>query len=126
MSNIGSKGYLDRAWTKLNNYFLQGGYFSDNTMVKLVTFSGEEHTYHAWNYTSKYEQSLYGRRYNSCGEYYDENGNPLYYKNQTDNYNQQNYQLILTQRFGRFSICMQPCIIRRVKAITRSTRLTVI
>lgn len=102
LSNIGSKGYLDRAWTKLNNYFLQGGYFSDNTMVKLVTFSGEEHTYHAWNYTSKYEQSLYGRRYNSCGEYYDENGNPLYYKNQTDNYNQQNYQLILTQRFGRF------------------------
>lgn len=23
LSNIGSKGYLDRAWTKLNNYFLQ-------------------------------------------------------------------------------------------------------
>ena len=35
LSNIGSKGYLDRAWTKLNSYFLQGGYFSDNTMEPL-------------------------------------------------------------------------------------------
>ena len=62
LSNIGSKGYLDRASTKLNSYFLQGGYFSDNTMVKLLTFNGTEQTYHAWNYASKYEQSLYGRR----------------------------------------------------------------
>ena len=69
LSNIGSKGYLDRASAKLNSYFLQAGYFSDNTMVKFITFNGQEETYHAWNYTSKYEQSLYGRRYNSCGEY---------------------------------------------------------
>ncbi|MDO4159206.1 MAG: TonB-dependent receptor [Prevotellaceae bacterium] len=93
LSNIGSKGYLDRASTKLNSYFLQGGYFSDNTMVKFITFNGVEETYHAWNYTSKYEQSLYGRTYNSCGEYYDNDGNVHYYDNQTDNYHQQNYQL---------------------------------
>ena len=74
LSNIGSKGYLDRASTKLNSYFLQAGYFSDNTMVKFITFNGHEETYHAWNYTSKYEQSIYGRRYNSCGEYYTEDG----------------------------------------------------
>ncbi len=97
LSNIGSKGYLYRASTKLNSYFLQGGYFSDNTMVKLITWNGIEETYHAWNYTSKYEQSLYGRRYNSCGEYYDEQGNVHYYKDQTDNYHQQNYQLIWNQ-----------------------------
>ena len=98
LSNIGSKGYLDRASTKLNSYFIQAGYFGDNTVVKFITFNGEEETYHAWNYTSKYEQSLYGRTYNSCGEYYDEEGNRRYYDNQTDNYHQQNYQLIWNQR----------------------------
>ena len=98
LSNIGSKGYLDRASTKLNSYFIQAGYFGDNTMVKFITFNGVEETYHAWNYTSKYEQSLYGRTYNSCGEYYDEEGNRRYYDNQTDNYHQQNYQLIWNQR----------------------------
>ena len=98
LSNIGSKGYLDRASTKLNSYFLQAGYFSDNTMVKFITFNGQEETYHAWNYTSKYEQSLYGRRYNSCGEYYTEDGKTAYYNNQTDNYHSQNYQLIWNQR----------------------------
>ena len=101
LSNIGSKGYLDRASTKLNSYFLQGGYFSDNTMVKFITFNGQEETYHAWNYTSKYEQSLYGRRYNSCGEYYTEDGKTAYYDNQTDNYHSQNYQLIWNQLLSR-------------------------
>ncbi len=96
LSNIGSKGYIRRAYAKLNSYFLQAAYFNDNTMLKFITFNGNEETYHAWNYTSKYEQSLYGRRYNSCGEYYDADGNTRYYKNQTDNYHQQNYQLILT------------------------------
>ena len=100
LSNIGSKGYLERASTKLNSYFLQAGYFGENTMVKFITFNGIEETYHAWNYTSKYEQSLYGRRYNSCGEYYDADGNTRYYDNQTDNYHQQNYQLIWNQRFS--------------------------
>ena len=101
LSNIGSKGYLDRASTKLNSYFIQAGYFSDNTVVKLITWNGIEETYHAWNYTSKYEQSLYGRTYNSCGEYYDAQGNVHYYDGQTDNYHQQNYQLIWNQRLNR-------------------------
>ncbi len=102
LSNIGSKGYLDRASTKLNSYFLQAGYFGDNTMVKFITFNGQEETYHAWNYTSKYEQSIYGRTYNSCGEYYVGDGETAYYKNQTDNYHSQNYQLIWNQCLSNF------------------------
>ncbi len=103
LSNIGSKGYLDRASTKLNSYLLQGGYFGDNTVVKLITWNGEEETSHAWTYTSTYEQSLFGRTYNSCGLMTtDEQGNPTsYYKDQTDNYHQQNYQLIWNQRLSR-------------------------
>ena len=100
LSNIRSDGYLDRAWVKLNSYFLQGGYYGENTVVKFITFNGVEQTYHAWNYTSKYEQSLYGRTYNSCGEYYDAEGNPHYYKDQTDNYRQQHYQLLWNQLFN--------------------------
>ena len=103
LSNIGSKGYLDRASTKLNSYFLQAGWFGDNTVVKLITWNGEEQTYHAWNYTSKYEQDRYGRTYNSCGVLgFDQNGNPIgYYDLQTDNYHQQNYQLIWNQRISQ-------------------------
>ena len=102
LSNIGSKGYLDRASTKLNSYLIQGGYFGDNTVVKFITWNGIEETYHAWNYTSKYEQQLYGRTYNSCGEYYDEDGNIRYYKDQTDNCHQQNYQLHWNQSWSPY------------------------
>jgi len=103
LSNIGSKGYLDRASTKLNSYFLQAGYFGENTVVKLITWNGVEQTYHAWNYTSKYEQDRYGRTYNSCGVTgFDANGNPTgYYEDQTDNYHQQNYQLLWNQHLNR-------------------------
>ena len=100
LSNIGSDGYIDRATSRLNSYFLQAGYFNDNTSVKFITFNGTEKTYMAWNYTSKYEQSLYGRTYNSCGLYYDAQGNPQFYKDQYDNYHQQHYQLHWNQLMG--------------------------
>ena len=99
LSHLASDGYLDRATTRLNSYFLQAGYVGENTVVKFITFNNSETTYHAWNYASKDEQSLYGRRYNSCGEYLDEAGNVHYYDNQNDVYHQQNYQLLWTQRF---------------------------
>lgn len=97
LSNIGSKGYIDRADSRLNSYFLQGGYFSDNTVVKLVTFNGTEKTYMAWDYASKADMQKYGRRYNPSGMYTDANGNTAFYCNQTDNYHQQHYQLIWNQ-----------------------------
>lgn len=101
LSNIGTKGYLDRASAKLNSYFLQAGYFGENTMVKFITWNSTEETYHAWNYTSKEEQRRYGRRYNSCGVYYDKDGKMCYYDNQTDNYHLQNYQLLWDQLLNR-------------------------
>jgi iron complex outermembrane receptor protein len=41
------------------------------------------------------------RRFNPAGIYYDAEGNLNYYEDQTDNYNQTHYQLILSQRLGR-------------------------
>ena len=96
LSNIGSKGYINRASAKLNTYFLQAGYFGDNTVVKLITWNGIQETYHAWDYSSKYEQSIYGRTYNPCGAMTWDNDK--FYDNQTDNYHQHNYQLLWNQR----------------------------
>ncbi|MBQ8047516.1 MAG: TonB-dependent receptor [Prevotella sp.] len=100
LSNIGSDGYIDRASSRLNSYFLQGGYFGDNTMVKLVTFNGTERTYHAWDYASRADMQRYGRTYNPCGQYTNAEGQTAYYDNQTDNYHQQHYQLIWNQRIN--------------------------
>ena len=97
VSNIGSDGYISRASTRLNSYFLQAGYFGKNTVLKLITFNGTEKTYHAWDYASRADMERYGRRYNPSGAYTDADGNTAYSKNQTDNYHQQNYQLLWNQ-----------------------------
>ena len=100
LSNISTDGYIDRASVGLNSYYLQGGYYDDNTSIKLITFAGKERTYHAWNYASKEEMELYGRRYNSCGFMYTtDDGTPHFYDDQTDNYTQKNYQLLLNHNF---------------------------
>ncbi len=100
-SNIGSNGYIERARSGLRSYYMQGAYYSDNTTLRLIAFTGEEETYHAWNYASKEEMELYGRRYNSCGYMYtDESGTARYYDDQTDNYMQQNYQLLFDHSFS--------------------------
>lgn len=75
LSNIGTDGYIDRASVDLNSYYLQGGYFAENTSVKLIAFAGKEKTYHAWGYATKDQMEKFGRRYNPCGEMYtDANG----------------------------------------------------
>lgn len=99
LSNIGTDGYIDRASVNQYSYFFQGGYFARNTSLKFISFGGTEKTYHAWNYASKEEMEKYGRTYNSCGEYVDDNGNTQYYKDQTDNYIQWNFQLLFEHRF---------------------------
>lgn len=126
LSNISSDGYIDRASVGLNSYYAQGGYYSDNTSVKLITFGGKERTYHAWNYASKDQMAAFGRRFNSCGYMYmedkqggihqpeidydygveeavsliKEGGVFHFYDDQTDNYVQKNYHLLLNHTFS--------------------------
>ncbi|MCR4764833.1 MAG: TonB-dependent receptor, partial [Bacteroidaceae bacterium] len=102
LSNISSDGYIDRASVSLQSYYLQGAWYGAKTNIKLITFAGKERTYHAWNYASKEEMALYGRTYNSCGEYYDENGQRKYYKDQNDNYVQKHWQLLFNHSFTDF------------------------
>lgn len=103
LSNIQSDGYRDRASSDLKSYFVQGGYFGENTTIKFITFGGKEKTYHAWDGISK-EQLENDRTYNPNGIILDDNigkGNPIgFYDDQMDNYRQTHYQLLLNHVFS--------------------------
>ncbi|MGB0185335.1 MAG: TonB-dependent receptor [Flavobacteriaceae bacterium] len=81
LSKIYSDGYVDRSFTDLKSYYLQGNYVDDNTIVKAITFGGKEKTYQAW----------YGLSKDQLEE--DRTQNPYTYDNETDNYWQDHYQL---------------------------------
>jgi Outer membrane receptor proteins, mostly Fe transport len=100
LSSVKSDGYIDRGSVDMKSYFVQGGYYGEKTTVKFITFGGNEKTYHAWDGVPKDSLATH-RTYNPCGFMgNDANGNPMYYKNQTDNYVQTNYQLLAVHTFS--------------------------
>lgn len=99
LSNIASNGYIDRASTNLKSYFLQGTYVDNATLIKALVFGGTERTYQAWNGID--EATLQdNRRFNYSGLYTDDAGNIRYYDNETDNYQQDHYQLHWNQKLS--------------------------
>lgn len=102
ISHLGSDGYIERASTNLWSYFGQAAYRNTDTMLRLLAFGGKEKTYMAWDYASKEEMEKYGRRYNPCGQYIDNDGKIAYYKDQNDNYVQHHFQLLLSQHLGEW------------------------
>ncbi|WP_295984160.1 TonB-dependent receptor, partial [uncultured Algibacter sp.] len=86
-SKIDSDGYVDRAFTDLRSYFLQGVYKDGNTLIKALTFGNREQTYQSW----------FGLTANQLKE--DRRQNPYTYENETDNYWQDHYQLHWNERF---------------------------
>ena len=99
-SRINSDGYIDRAKSNLNSFYLTAGYYDKKTAIKAIMFSGQEKTYQAWNYVLEDSIKNGNRTDNSCGLYYDANGNIKYYDNETDNYRQDNYQLHFIHSFS--------------------------
>ena len=95
LSYIHSDGYIDRAFSNLKSYYLSGGYYGKKTTIKLITFSGFERTYQAWEGVPK-DSLATNRTYNPAGQYTDKNGRIAYYNNQTDNYQQDHFQLIFS------------------------------
>ncbi|WP_161890070.1 TonB-dependent receptor [Pontibacter russatus] len=112
LSRITSDGYIDRASSDLKSFYFSGGYYGDKTSVKFITFSGKEQTYQAWYGTP--EALVYGnaadlqayinRNYitgadsanlANAGRSY----NYYTYDNETDNYQQDHYQLHLAHDF---------------------------
>ncbi|MCM4172087.1 TonB-dependent receptor [Arenibacter sp. TNZ] len=92
LSRIISDGYIDRASSALDSYFLQGSYVDDNTLIKALLFGGHEVTYQAWNGIDAGTLES-DRTFNSAGIYTDENGNTQFYDNEVDNYKQNHFQL---------------------------------
>ncbi|SNY94652.1 iron complex outermembrane recepter protein [Flagellimonas pacifica] len=92
LSRITSDGYIDRATSELDGYFLQGTYKDENTLIKALLFGGHEVTYQAWNGIDA-ETLRTNRTFNSAGIYTDENGNTQFYEKEEDNYKQDHFQL---------------------------------
>ena len=97
LSHIYSNGYIDRAFANLQSYFVTGAYYSKNTIIRFNTFGGTEHTYQAWDGEPEDSLRAGNRTYNPLGS---ENlqGTAPFYKNQTDNYTQDHYQLLIDQK----------------------------
>ena len=91
MSKIDSDGYVDRAYSDLKSYFLQGTYSKGNTLIKALTFGGHEKTYQSWSGVSR-ETLESDRTYNPSGMYMDLSGNIQFHDNEVDNYKQDHYQ----------------------------------
>lgn len=88
LSKITSDGYVDRAFSDLNSWFVSGGYYGEKSVIKLVAFSGREQTYQSW----------YGLPESKLKT--DRRDNFYTYDNETDNYQQDHYQLIYTGKVG--------------------------
>ncbi|MEN9909750.1 MAG: hypothetical protein RLZZ540_2899 [Bacteroidota bacterium] len=92
LSALKSDGYIDRATSDLKSYFLQGTYVGKTTLIKALAFGGTEKTYQAyWGIDKATLDS--DRTYNPIGIFTDEFGNTRFYDNETDNYQQDHYQL---------------------------------
>jgi iron complex outermembrane receptor protein len=118
LSRIVSDGYIDRGKSDLKSYYLSGAYYGKSSILRAVTFSGEEKTYQAWNGIP--EAKLKGTSAQLLDHYYRNQGdlyntvedslnlfnsdprkfNMFSYKNQTDNYKQNNYQLLYSKEIN--------------------------
>lgn len=92
LSTLKSDGYVDRASSNLKSYFLQGTYVGNTTLIKALAFGGTEKTYQSWNGIDAATLET-DRTFNSAGMFTDEFGQARFYDNETDNYQQDHYQL---------------------------------
>src|SRR5690606_26086353 len=49
LSQIRSEGYIDRAFSRLQSYFLTGAWHGKKSLIRANLFSRKERTYQAWN-----------------------------------------------------------------------------
>ncbi len=95
LSKLTSDGYIDRASSDLRSFYTSAAYISKKTAIRLNVFSGKEKTYQAWNGVPEALLET-DRTFNSAGT--EKPGSP--YDNETDNYQQDHYQLFLNQEIN--------------------------
>lgn len=96
MSKISSDGYIERADADLKSFFLSGAMYNEKSLLKINVFSGKEVTYQAWDGVPSHMLDS-NRRYNGIGSYTNEEGETVYYDNETDNYQQDHFHLFFSQ-----------------------------
>lgn len=98
LSKIKSDGYVDRASSDLNSYYVSGGFINDKTSVRAVTFSGSERTYQSWYGVDAVTMDT-NRTFNWAGAQFNPTWDTItgFYKDQVDNYGQDHYQLHVNQ-----------------------------
>ena len=84
LSTTQSDGYIDRAFSDLNSWYVSGARTGARSLIKVNVYSGKERTYQAWNGVPEVELAT-NRRFNE-----------FTYDNQTDNYRQTHTQLHYT------------------------------
>ncbi|MBL7704176.1 MAG: TonB-dependent receptor [Taibaiella sp.] len=97
LSKIKSDGFIDRSASDMKSFQFIAGWTSKNeqTNLKFNLFSGVQKTGQAWNGVAEADLKN-NRRFNELG--IKEDG--TFYKDQTDNYQQDYYQLFLNHRFN--------------------------
>ncbi|XWN36519.1 MAG: TonB-dependent receptor [Balneola sp.] len=94
LSKIMSDGYIDRADSDLNSFYLSGSKRGERSLLKADVFSGKEITYQAWYGVEESVLESGNRTFNEAGT--EKSGSP--YQNQVDNYRQDYYQLHYSYR----------------------------
>ena len=115
LSRITSDGFIDRASSNLQSLYFSTAYINKKTSLRLNVITGKEKTYQAWNGVP--QAKLFGTKENLKDYYYNNVGNYYFtpadsvnlfnsskrkynyytYPNQTDNYQQDHYQLFFNQ-----------------------------
>jgi iron complex outermembrane receptor protein len=85
-SFVNSDGYIDRAKSKLNSYFISGTWFDNKNVLKINLIGGHEETYQAWSGVPK-DSLRTNRTYN-----------PNTYENEIDNYTQSHFQVFYIRK----------------------------
>jgi iron complex outermembrane receptor protein len=96
LSRISSDGYIDRASSNLKSFYFSTAYLDQKNSLRLNIFSGKEKTYQAWYGVSEADLKT-NRTINYAGM--EKPGVP--YDNETDNYQQDHYQLFYSRQSGK-------------------------
>ena len=97
LSSIRSDGYIARAKSNLQSFYLSTAFVTEKNSLRLNVFSGKEKTYQAWNGVAEYLLAT-DRTYNPSGT--EKPGEP--YVNETDNYIQTHYQLFYNHKLSSY------------------------
>ncbi len=116
-SRINSDGFIDRATSDLDSWYLSAASVTEKTSIKINAFSGNERTYQAWNgvpearFNGDEEALLIHFLNNSNGDYNtvqdsinlfssNESFNAYTYENQVDSYRQTHLQLFVNSQLS--------------------------